>query len=65
MVKINGNSCDSVIGINLHDYLMSASFDHRRIAVEINGIIIPKNQYESTIIEDGDNIEIVNFVGGG
>ena len=36
-----------------------------RIAVEKNGVIVPKSQYESTMITDGDRLEIVTFVGGG
>ena len=33
--------------------------------VELNGEILPKAQYDSTIIADSDKIEIVSFVGGG
>ncbi|MBF0196300.1 MAG: sulfur carrier protein ThiS [Planctomycetes bacterium] len=35
------------------------------IAVEKNLDIIPKSDYDSTILEEGDRIEIVAFVGGG
>jgi sulfur carrier protein len=35
------------------------------IATEINGEIIPKSKYEKIVINDGDKIEIVSFVGGG
>lgn len=37
----------------------------QRIAVEINGNIIPKSKYDTTILKDNDIIEIVSFVGGG
>ena len=36
-----------------------------RIAIEINREIIPKASYSATIIKPGDNVEIINFVGGG
>ena len=36
-----------------------------RIAVEKNGQIVPKSAYESTVIKDGDSLEVVSFVGGG
>ncbi len=36
-----------------------------RIAVEINLEIVPKGNYPATIIKPGDNVEIINFVGGG
>jgi len=36
-----------------------------RVAVEINRAIVPKAEWERTIIASGDVVEIVNFVGGG
>ncbi|MGN0688021.1 MAG: sulfur carrier protein ThiS [Oscillospiraceae bacterium] len=64
MVKINGNEveCDGVL---LSEYLSGTQYDIRRIAVEKNGEIVPKSQYESTVLKDGDKLEIVSFMGGG
>ena len=36
-----------------------------RIAVELNRQVVPKAEYERTIIKAGDEVEIINFVGGG
>jgi thiamine biosynthesis protein ThiS len=36
-----------------------------RVAVEINRAIVPKSEWERTMIAPGDVVEIVNFVGGG
>ena len=36
-----------------------------KFAVEINENVIPKSQYASTPIHQGDNIEIVHAIGGG
>jgi sulfur carrier protein len=36
-----------------------------RVAVEINRVIVPKAEWERTMIASGDVVEIVNFVGGG
>jgi sulfur carrier protein len=36
-----------------------------RVAVEINREIVPKARYEATIVRVGDQVEIINFVGGG
>ena len=36
-----------------------------RVAVEINREIIPRTSYPATMIKPGDNVEIINFVGGG
>ncbi len=64
MVKINGQSLD-IAGKTLAEYLETADYDKERIAVEKNGDIVPKVQYASAVLEDGDTIEIVSFVGGG
>jgi len=37
----------------------------KRIAVELNGEIVPKSQYDDTPLADGDRLEIVVAVGGG
>ena len=36
-----------------------------RVAVEINREIVPKADYDATIVRAGDQVEIINFVGGG
>ena len=64
MVKINGEEW-SVAGKRLVEYLEIANYDLQRIAVERNGDIVPKAQYNETVLCDGDHIEIVSFVGGG
>lgn len=64
VVKINGENFN-VAGISIEKYLMNAEYDSKRVAVELNGDILPKVQYQNTYLKDGDNVEIVNFVGGG
>lgn len=64
MVKINGNEQD-VAGMTLTEYLVSKSYNITRVAVECNGEIVPKSQYESYLLKDGDALEVVSFVGGG
>ena len=64
MVRINGNDTDAA-GRNVLDYLESAGFDTKRLAVEINGEILPKSMYATSEFNDGDTVEIVTFVGGG
>ena len=64
MVKINGEKWD-VAGKTLAEYLATTRYDPKRIAVERNGDIVPKTQYGQTVLQDGDSIEVVSFVGGG
>ena len=64
MVKINGKDYD-VSGMTLTEYLASTEYKKELIALERNEEIVPKAEYDNTVIEDGDIIEIVSFVGGG
>ena len=48
-----------------HWKILSQNFEKNKIAVEINGEIIPKKDYETVQIKENDVIEVVSFVGGG
>jgi thiamine biosynthesis protein ThiS len=45
--------------------LTTLGIDPRRVAVEHNLVVIRRAAYDSTLVNDGDEVEIVNFVGGG
>ncbi len=64
MVKINGEELNAM-GKTVSEYLTTSGYDIKRVAVELNGDILPKSQYASTFLQDGDSVEIVSFVGGG
>ena len=64
MVKINGEDT-SAAGMTLSEYLATTSFNPQRIAVERNGEIVPRSMYGEVVLEEGDSVEVVSFVGGG
>ena len=64
MICINGKKIENN-EILLSAYLEENGINPQRIAVELNGEILPKAQYSNTVLKDGDVVEIVNFVGGG
>lgn len=64
MVKINGIDLD-VAGKTVTEYLAATSYSLERVAVERNGEIVPKAEYDETVLADGDVVEVVSFVGGG
>ncbi len=64
MVKINGEELN-VAGKTISEYLATTNYDLKRIAVERNGDIVFKSQYGETMLQNGDNVEVVSFVGGG
>lgn len=64
MVKINGEEKDAA-GKTVAAYLAEAGFDTARVVVELNEAILPKGRYAETVLHDGDQVEVVCFMGGG
>lgn len=64
MVRINGQE-EAAAGMLLKDYLEQNHYPTDGIAVECNEQIVSKGRYESFMLQDGDVVEIVSFVGGG
>lgn len=62
---INGEEQTLLEPVYLDVFLKREGYQKNRIAVERNGEIIPKSEYEKVIVTDSDTLEIVTFVGGG
>ena len=65
MVTVNGKQELLKESVSVRRFLEQGNYRTDRVAVEKNGTIVPKKNYEETMINDGDKIEIVSFVGGG
>jgi thiamine biosynthesis protein ThiS len=63
-VTVNGETRTEIAG-TVAALLADLGFDGRKIAVERNRAIVPKSLWSATALADGDQIEIVHFVGGG
>lgn len=63
MARINGEEVD--ISMTVNEYLQKEGLKKERVAVMLNGEILPKELYEKTDIQPCDELEIVGFVGGG
>jgi len=65
-MKITVNGEEQTIGPQtVLGYIVEIGIDPRRVAVELNMDILEKGEYATTMLKDGDRIEIVHFVGGG
>lgn len=65
MLQINGEEQNTYIGKTLQCFLDEQNYTVTKLAVECNLEIVPKEEYASKILQDGDVIEVVSFVGGG
>ena len=64
-IRVNGEHRRVNGGISLVDLLNELGLDPLRVAVERNLAVVPRGQISETMVEDGDDYEIVHFVGGG
>jgi thiamine biosynthesis protein ThiS len=64
-VMLNGEQRECREELTLADLVMELGLGARRIAVEVNRTIIPRDEYARCRLQSGDQIEIVHFVGGG
>jgi thiamine biosynthesis protein ThiS len=62
---LNGKQRSLVSETPLPKLLEELGVDRRLVAVAHNGEVIPRDQYESVVLHDGDRVEIVRMVGGG
>ena len=64
-ITVNGETRTLEAGLSLQDLLQDLGMTEGRIAVEVNGNIIPRSQFSSQRISNLDSIEIVQAIGGG
>ena len=64
-IKLNGDPHDLPGPLSVSALLVQLDIDARRVAVELNLNVVKKAAYDSSLVADGDEVEIVNFVGGG
>jgi sulfur carrier protein len=64
-IELNGEPYSLDAGTPVSRLLAELKLKPKRVAVEINQAVVAKAEYDCTIINDGDYVEVINFVGGG
>ncbi len=64
-IHLNGDRFDVAAPITVAQLLAQLEIDSRRVAVEHNLTVLKRDLFDRTPVQEGDAIEIVNFVGGG
>ncbi len=64
-IQLNGKKKTIKKNMSISDVLIKYRLDQKKIAVELNGKILPKNKFKNRKIQNNDKIEIVHFIGGG
>lgn len=64
-IQLNGSPYEINIETNLNQLLNKLKIKKTKVAIEVNGVIVEKNKYPKVILNKGDKVEIVHFIGGG
>ena len=64
-IRLNGDPFELAAPVTVSALLTALAVDARRVAVELNLVVLKRAAFDTTMIHAGDTMEIVNFVGGG
>ena len=64
-IQLNGDAYEINHGTDLNELLNKLKIEKNKVAIEVNGEIVEKNKYTNLILNKGDKVEIVQFIGGG
>ena len=64
-ITLNGEPFELSGPLTVTELLSRLEIDARRVAVEHNVTVLKRTAFDETIVREGDQVEIVNFVGGG
>ena len=64
-IQINGKKVLIKQNFTLQDVLKKYKLNKKKVAIELNGKILPQNEYKKKVLKNNDKVEIVQFIGGG
>jgi thiamine biosynthesis protein ThiS len=64
-ITVNGEAREAKDGITILELMIKLEAAARVAAVALNGEVVKKEAYDRTLLRDGDDIELLAFVGGG
>ena len=64
-IQLNGRKIALKQNFSIQDLLKKYKLNRKKVAVELNGKILPNNMYKNRKLKNNDKIEIVQFIGGG
>ena len=64
-IQLNGKKVSIKSNYSIFDLLKRYKLSNKKVAIEHNGIIIPRINYKKKFLKSNDKVEIVTFIGGG
>ena len=64
-IQLNGKKISIKSRSTIYELLKKFKLNNKKVAIEHNGIIIPKTHYKKKYVKNSDKLEVVHFIGGG
>jgi len=64
-IQLNGKKISIKSRSTIYELLKKFKLNNKKVAIEHNGIIIPKTHYKKKYVKNNDKLEVVHFIGGG
>ncbi len=64
-IIINGEAKDVSPDQSLHDIIESLGLNPKAVVAQVNSNILERKTYQEVLLTEGDNLELIQFVGGG
>ena len=64
-IQLNGKKVTIKAKTTIYELLKKFKLNNKKVAIEYNGIIIPKTNYKKKHLKNNDKLEVVHFIGGG
>ena len=64
-IQLNGKKISIKPRSTIYELLKKFKLNNKKVAIEHNGIIIPKSNYKKKYVKNNDKLEVVHFIGGG
>ena len=64
-IQLNGKKISINSKFSVKDLIKKYRLKEKKIAIEVNGIILPKQNYSKKKLKNNDKVEVVKFIGGG
>ena len=61
----NGETREAAEGMSVEEYIVSLDLDPETVVVELDEVLVGRDEYREKILRDGCRLEIIRFVGGG
>tara|TARA_B100001564_G_C20657029_1_gene679705 strand:+ start:81 stop:284 length:204 start_codon:yes stop_codon:yes gene_type:complete len=64
-IQLNGKKVTIKPKFTIRNLLKQFKLDDKKVAIELNGIIVQKSNYKKKYLKNNDKLEVVHFIGGG